>query len=109
MHQPVVLTAAASGLIVDDDHHPQPGIVFRNTDCAAPCGPAHPNPVGASVSCCHSLPTIALFRAVSWCFCGAPGDSQGHGLGTYVSVHQGALSAHLGALYSGEFRNRVVV
>ena len=26
-----------------------------------------------------------------------------------VSAHQGALSAHLGALYSGEFRNRVVV
>ena len=37
VHQPVVLTAAASGLIVDDDHHPQPGIAFRNTHCAAPC------------------------------------------------------------------------
>ena len=64
--------------------------------------PARPNPVGIA------LPTIALFRAVIWCFCSA-GDSQGHGLGTYVSAHPGALSAHLGALYSGEFRNRVVV
>jgi hypothetical protein len=26
-----------------------------------------------------------------------------------VSAHPGALSPHLGALYSGEFRNRVVV
>jgi hypothetical protein len=26
-----------------------------------------------------------------------------------VSAHQGALSARLGALYSGEFRNRVAV
>jgi hypothetical protein len=65
VHQPVVLTAAASGLIVDDDHHPQPGIAFRNTHCAAPCA-CPPKP------CWVSLPTIALFRAVIWCFCGAP-------------------------------------
>ena len=59
MHQPVVLTATAPGLTVDDDHHPQPGIAFGNTHCATPCRclPTQPvehrTTVGCAISCCE--------------------------------------------------------
>ena len=78
VHQPVVLTAAASGLIVDDDHHPQPGIAFRNTHCAAPCA-CPPKPcwvtVGyttdnCAISCCDLVllrcPVQVTVRVTGW-------------------------------------------